>query len=130
MRVMGHRILVVDDERIVCRAVKKVLENDGYEVDTALTAEDGVRLAKEKAFQMVLVDLVLPGMNGLQACKILKKSAPSMKVVLMSGYVSKLNETKEEFESIGGCRMFIEKPFGGEEIVSMAKDFFERGQSC
>ena len=53
-----------------------------------------------------------------------------MKLVLMSGYVEKLNETKEIFQSIETCAQFIEKPFGGEDIVNIVRNFFEEGKGC
>ncbi len=127
---LGHKILVIDDEKIVCRALQKVLEQEGYYVESASTAEEGIRLIKEKQFQMALIDLVLPGIDGLEACKRIKAEFPMVKVVLMSGYIPKLQETKDVFESFGGCKTIIEKPFGGDEIVSLAKDFFERRQGC
>ena len=130
MRTMRHKILVIDDERIVGRAMSRVLESQGYEVYIALSGEEGVMLAKEKDFQMALVDLVLPGIDGLQACREIKRESPKTKLVLMSGYVSKLNETREIFASIEDCAQFVEKPFGGEDIVNIAKDFFERGEGC
>jgi len=127
---MRHKILVVDDEKIVGRAISRVLESQGYEVDVALSGEEGVQLAREKDFQMALVDLVLPGIDGLQTCRQIKEELPPIKLVLMSGYVAKLNETKKIFESIESCAQFVEKPFGGEDIVNITKDFLERGQGC
>ena len=129
---MTHKrnILVIDDEKIVGRAISRVLQGNGYSVDIAMSAEEGLRLAREKDFQMALVDLVLPGMDGLQACRSLKSASPDMKLVLMSGYVEKLKETQEAFASIESCARLVEKPFGGEDIITIADDFFERGHGC
>ena len=126
---MRHKILVVDDERIVGRAISRVLESQGYEVDMALSGEEGVRLAQEKDFEMALVDLVLPGIDGLQACRQIKEESPQTRLVLMSGYVERLHETKEKFSLIEKGAHFIEKPFGGEEIVNIANDFLKGGKS-
>lgn len=127
---MRHKILVIDDERIVGRAIQRILESRGYEVDVALSGEEGLEFAREKDFQMAFVDLVLPGIDGLQACRQIKEDSPLTKLVLMSGYVAKLNETREIFESIESCVQFVEKPFGGEDIINIVKDFLERGQGC
>jgi len=128
--VMRHKILVIDDEKIVGRAISRVLEGQDYEVDVALSGEAGVRLAREKDFGLALVDLVLPGIDGLQACRQIKNKSPQTKLVLMSGYVAQLNETRETFESIESCPQFLEKPFGGEEIVNIVGNFFKKGEDC
>lgn len=127
---MCHKILIIDDERIVGRAIRRVLESQGYEVAVVLSGEEGVRLAGEKDFEMAFVDLVLPGIDGLQACREIKKEFPRIKLVLMSGYAEKLNEIRRIFESIESCAQFVEKPFGGEEIVSIANNFFQKGEGC
>ena len=64
---MRHKILVIDDEKIICRAISRILEAHDCEVDTALSGETGVRLAEEKDFGLALVDLVLPGIDGRPA---------------------------------------------------------------
>ncbi|MFH1093079.1 MAG: response regulator [Candidatus Omnitrophota bacterium] len=127
---MNKRILVIDDEKIVGRAISRILQSRGYEVEVSLSGEEGVKLAQEKDFQMALVDLVLPGIDGLQACRQLKECSPLMKLVLMSGYTEKLHEIKEAFASIESCPHFVEKPFGGDEILNITNDFFERGVGC
>lgn len=122
---MSYRILVVDDERIVCRAVQKVLEIEGYEVGLAITGEEALALAKKEEFHMALVDLVLPGIDGVETCRQLKERNSEIKIVLMSGYISKLREKKKAFNSLKDCIEIMEKPFGGEELTKIAYDFFK-----
>jgi len=130
VRKMYQKILIIDDERIVGRAMRRVLESQGYEVDIALNGEEGVRLAGEKVFGMAFVDLILPGIDGLQACREIKKNSPPTRLVLMSGYVDKLYETKNIFQKIESSALFVEKPFGGDEIINIANGFFERREGC
>ncbi|MBU1043405.1 MAG: response regulator [Candidatus Omnitrophica bacterium] len=127
---MSNNVLVVDDEKIVCRAAQKILEIEGYKVVIALSGEEAVALAKKDKFQMALVDLILPGIDGVEVCRQLKLENPDIKVVLMSGYLSKLKERQDVFDSLGGCTEVMEKPFGGEDITRIAADFFERGHGC
>ncbi|MFH1062851.1 MAG: response regulator [Candidatus Omnitrophota bacterium] len=127
---MENKVLVVDDERIVCRAAQKILEMEGYEVGLAATGEEALALAKKNKFKMALVDLILPGIDGVEVCKQLKTENADMKIVLMSGYLSKLKERRVVFDSLGGCLEIMEKPFGGEDIVRITTDFFERGHGC
>jgi CheY-like chemotaxis protein len=127
---MKKRILVVDDERIVCRAVQKVLEIEGYDVDLATSGEEAVAKAKTDDFNLAFIDLVLPGIDGVEVCKQLKAINPKIKAVIMSGYLSKLKEKQSEFEALEGCTGVMEKPFGGEDVTRMADDFFVRGHGC
>jgi two-component system, response regulator, stage 0 sporulation protein F len=127
---MRNRILVVDDEKIVCRAVQKILRVEGYEADIAVSGEEALELAKKNIFQMAWVDLILPGMDGVDVCKQLRAQNPNIKIVLMSGYISKLKEKQTEFDTLGGCVEIMEKPFGGEDIKKMTDDFFIKGHGC
>ncbi len=127
---MSNKILVVDDEKIVCRAVQKILEVEGYDVEIAISGEAALGLAQKDKFQLALVDLILPGIDGVEVCRELKNKNPDMKIVLMSGYLSKLKERQSVFDSLPGCTEIMEKPFGGEDITKVAADFFERGHGC
>lgn len=122
--------MVIDDEKIVCRAVQKILKTEGYEVEIAGSGEEALELAKKDKFQMAWVDLILPGIDGVEVCKRLKEQNSDMKVVLMSGYLSKLKERQSVYDSLQGCKEIMEKPFGGEEVKRITADFFERGHGC
>ncbi len=127
---MEKSVLVIDDSRIVCKGLKRILEEEGCNVKIAYSGEEGVKFAEKNNFQMAIVDLVLPGINGVEACRQLKEKFSLAKIVLMSGYISKLKEFRSAFDSIGGCKKVIEKPFDSEFIVKLARDFFEHGHGC
>ena len=127
---MTKRVLVVDDSKIVCKGIKRILEDEGYSVDVAYSGEEGAGMLKKKDCRMAIIDLVLPGMDGVELCRLVKEKLTDAKIVLMSGYISKLKERKEEFDAIGGCKEVIEKPFESEKIISLANDFFEHGHGC
>ena len=62
------KILVVDDERLLVKGIKFNLENEGYTVETAFNGEDGVALAKTGQFDLIILDLMMPKLDGLGAC--------------------------------------------------------------
>ena len=80
------RILVVDDELDILEAIRIILEKEGYEVETAATAHDGLDLLQARTFHVVLSDLRLPDLDGLDLLRLIKQQYPAMEVVLLTGY--------------------------------------------
>ena len=86
---MAKRILVVDDDRAFQGMLVEALTDKGYVVDTASTAEDGIKKAGAGNFDLILHDIKLPGMSGLDALPRLAEAAPGVDVIVMTGYASK-----------------------------------------
>ena len=86
---MAEKILVVDDDRAFQGMLVEALTDKGYDVDTASTAEEGIKKAGAKSFDLILHDIKLPGMSGLDALPHLADVAPSVDVIVMTGYASK-----------------------------------------
>jgi len=81
------RILLIDDEVGLCKVMKLNVERAGeYEVTMAFSGEEGLRLAKETAFDLVITDVIMPGMDGHDVLKTLKQRRPGAPVVLFSAY--------------------------------------------
>lgn len=83
-----NRILVIDDEQSLRDLYQKVLHSEGYEVVTAASGEEGLKLFKEKPCHLVFVDLRLPNMSGLDLINIIKKDSPETEVILITAYAS------------------------------------------
>lgn len=66
---MGKRILVVDDEKLIVKGIRFSLEQDGYSVDCAYDGEEALKLAKENAYDMILLDVMLPKHDGFEVCQ-------------------------------------------------------------
>ncbi len=96
-------VLVVEDEPLVRRTTARVLESAGYEVIAATSGEEALRLADTQRFDLVLSDVVMPGISGVELSKRLRDINPKLPVVLMSGY-------SEDLDAFNGAR-FIAKPF-------------------
>ena len=69
------KLLIVDDERLLVKGLKFNLEQDGYEVVTASDGEEAVRLAKDKSIDLIVLDLMLPKMDGLEVCQKVRETS-------------------------------------------------------
>jgi CheY-like chemotaxis protein len=79
------RVLVVDDDRLVADTLAMVLKFSGYEVDTAYSGEDAIALALAAPYDMLVSDVMMEPMNGVQAAVAIRATCPTCRVVLMSG---------------------------------------------
>lgn len=79
-------ILVVDDDPALLQSLKEILEAEGYEVTTAADGESGLRYLKEQAFALVLSDLALPGLDGMELLKYLRREQPECPCIIITGY--------------------------------------------
>jgi DNA-binding NtrC family response regulator len=115
---MAQRLLIVDDETTLCDSLRRVFERDGYEVATAGEAEAGLKLFEEGTFDLVLSDILLPGMSGIEFLEAIKKQAPEQIVIVMTAYAS--IET-----AVGALRAgahdYILKPVIHEEIKRLVR---------
>ena len=82
------RIAVVDDEQIVRQRLDKILTQDGYQVETFASGEDFLRQLAEESFDLVWLDIILPGMNGMEILVKVRARYPDTQVVLITGHAS------------------------------------------
>ncbi len=110
----AERILVVDDEPSICATLKAILEDEGYEVVTVETAEEGLEACRQQVFDLVLLDIWLPEMNGLDALRLFKETEENLQVIMISGHgtiEAAVRATKM------GAYDFLEKPLTLEKVV-------------
>ncbi len=117
MRTKPH-ILVVDDEVAIRESLKDWLLEDGYEVGLADSGENAVAMAKEKAWDVVLLDLKMPGMDGLATLKHLIKINPETEILMMTAYATVDTAIKAMKE---GAFDYLVKPFDPDEIEILIK---------
>lgn len=107
-------ILVVDDEEVVRRFLRVALESEGYRVEEAVCAEDGLARTEHDDFLMVITDVQMPGMSGLEMQRKLRESAPHLPVVVMTAYPT----IERAIEAVRlGAVNFIAKPFGVTAVL-------------
>lgn len=112
--VAAQRILVVDDEPTVTRGCSRVLGDAGYQVDTAATGREGLDLAIARRFDLVLTDLRLPDLDGMELVRLLRSKRPEVNVIVITGYGS-VPSAVEAMKL--GVAEYVEKPFTPQEIT-------------
>jgi len=112
--MMNETILVVDDEESICLSLKGILSDEGYEVLTAQSGEECLDLIEEDLPNLVLLDIWLPGIDGIETLKRIKSKYPKMQVIMISGHGSVESAVKT---TKLGAFDFIEKPLSLDKIV-------------
>ena len=112
-------ILVVDDEEIMREVITTLLEEEGYRVTSSATGEEGVEKVKEVTPDLVLLDLMLPSMGGLEALEEIIRIDPDIVVIMISAYASIENAVDA---TKSGAFDFITKPFKNEELLLVVKN--------
>jgi CheY-like chemotaxis protein len=108
-----RHILVIDDEVAVNNNIRKILGKKGYHVDQAVTKEEALGKIEIKPYKLILLDLKIPGVKGLELLKTIRDKNPEAKVIMITGYAS--IETAVEAARIGAVD-YIPKPFTPDEI--------------
>jgi len=111
---MKERILVVDDEASIVQSLSGVLEDEGYQVLSAGSGEDALKEIRKEPPDLVLLDIWLPGMDGLTVLERLKRTSPGIPVIIISGHGN--IETAVKATRMGACD-FVEKPLSIERIL-------------
>lgn len=122
MSALSHRILVVDDEMAAGRSVEKILSKKGFEVDIALSADDGLNRIEKGLFELVLLDIMMPQVNGIEMLRMIKERWPDLNVLMVTGYPS--IETAVEATRLGAVD-YIPKPFTPQELRQKVKHALE-----
>lgn len=117
------KLLVVDDELPVCRSISSVLKPEGYAVDVALSGEEALRKEEENRYDVMLVDLMMPGMSGMELIRVVKGKRPDIVMIMITGYPT----MKTAVESVKlGAFDYIPKPFTPDELRSLVSRALER----
>ena len=118
-------ILVVEDNDSSRKLVRDVLKFRGYEIIEAETGEDGVRLAQERLPSLVLMDIRLPGMNGIEALARLRAEAATRAIPVLAMTASVMTEHRQKIMD-AGFDAFQSKPIAVKEFVAAVEQLLER----
>jgi len=121
--VYTPRILVVDDEMIVCESCKRILEEDGYEVEIALNGMEALDKLKANSFDILITDLKMPGIDGMEVLKTSRREYPETVVIMITGFSTV--ETAVEAMKLGAFD-YIPKPFTPDEVSIVVKKAIEK----
>lgn len=114
-----HQILVIDDEPEVLAVMVDVLEQEGYSPRSTSDSREASRLLEETTFDVIVSDIMMPHLSGLQLLEMAKRQNPDVQVVFVTGY-----STREvALEALNkGAAGFIEKPFQTHQLVAAVRE--------
>ena len=117
------KILVVDDEEIVLKSCRKILEGGGHEVFTALSGQEAFDLLKSEPFDIVITDVKMPGVDGMEVLEKVKKEYPDILVIIITGY-STVQSAVQAMKL--GAFDYIPKPFTPDEVLVVVEKALEK----
>jgi DNA-binding response OmpR family regulator len=122
----GERVLVVDDEPIVTEVVQRYLVREGFQVDVAADGRAGLKRAREGAPDLVVLDLMLPGIDGLEVCRQLRGES-SVPIIMLTAK----GEDGDKILGLGlGADDYLTKPFSPGELIARVKAVLRRSQAA
>lgn len=110
---MAERLLIVEDEDTLCASLQRVFRAAGYDVDRANSAEEAFQLLADRSYDLIVTDIILPGISGIDLLLQYRKTNPLQKVMVMTAYASL--STAVEAIKAGACD-FIIKPLMHDEM--------------
>src|SRR5262245_48131370 len=122
---MANRVLIVEDERDLSRVVAYNFQKEGFDVVVAFTGDQALRAVKEERFDLVLLDLMLPDISGIEVCKKLKGSSPTAQIPVVM-----VTAKGEEVDRIVGFELgaddYVVKPFSVRELILRVRSILRR----
>ncbi len=119
----GKRVLVVDDEETVGVGMSEMLKDAGFNAIYVTSGLRAIEAFSTNIYSLVFMDMIMPGMNGLETYRQIKKLNPETKVVLFTGYFKDADKAIYEGVREGMIDVSIRKPFYKEEIVDAARKY-------
>jgi len=119
-----NRILIIEDDKAILMGLKDDLEYEGYKVETALNGKEGLKMAMEGKFQLVILDILLPGLNGFEVCKKLREAGVGTPILMLTAAKT------EEMDKVTGLELgaddYVTKPIGSREMVARVRAILRR----
>lgn len=122
---MKERILVIEDEENIARVLQLELEFEGYDVDTAHTGTDGLLKFREQEWDLILLDIMLPGLNGLDVLKRIRKTDEETPVILLTAK----DDVQDKVTGLDlGANDYVTKPFEIDELLARIRSAIRVGK--
>jgi DNA-binding response OmpR family regulator len=119
-----ERILIVEDDKTILMGLKDDLEFEGYRVSSAMDGKEGLKKAMDGKFRLIILDIMLPGLNGFEVCKKLRESGNKTPILMLTAAKT------EEMDKVTGLEMgaddYVTKPIGSREMVARVKAILRR----
>jgi DNA-binding NtrC family response regulator len=115
------RILVIDDESVICDACRLILAEKGHVVDRCMTGKTGLLAIEQGTYDVILLDVKLPDIDGLEILKTVQEKTPAPCVIVMTGY-STMSNAVQAMKL--GAADYLAKPFTDDELVVAIEQLF------
>jgi len=112
--IAGKRLLVVDDEAVVCQSCARIFSDRGLQIDTSTSSEEGLQMASDHPYNAILLDIQMPHIDGIEFLEKLREDNPATPVVIITGY-SSIPSAAAAMRL--GANDYISKPFTPDEII-------------
>ena len=116
------QILVIDDEQVICDACRLVLSEQGHTVTHCITGEEGLRALEAEAYDLILLDMKLPDIDGTDILAFVREKSLCARVIVMTGY-STLANALEAMKL--GATDYLSKPFSEDELLATIDQAFD-----
>jgi DNA-binding NtrC family response regulator len=125
VKELGRRanILVVDDDAAIRKTLSRILEKEGYLVETVDSGRKAIEVSNERFFNVALIDIRLPDMEGTELLERLKRTEPKMVKIIVTGYPSLKNAVEAVNKGADG---YVLKPFDAGELLAMIEEHLKR----
>lgn len=121
--VYVKKVLIIEDEQSILKLLSYNLEQEGYDVEGTMDGRDGLDLALENTYDMVLLDLMLPNMDGMEICRTLRQEKIDVPIIMLT---AKDTEIDKILGLEIGADDYITKPFSPREVIARMKAIFRR----
>ena len=122
---MAHRILVVDDDRELRETISEILVDAGFIIAAAGSGEEALDILREQTFDLVLLDMIMPGLGGQEILPLLKRQAPRTKVVMITAFATVDNAVEAMRR---GADDYLTKPFKVDELLAAVRRSLEEAR--
>lgn len=112
------RVLIADDEEAICTRLQEELTSEGYTVSSAKDGKEALELSRKTPFDLAIIDIVMPEMDGIAVLKFIKQESPKTKVIMLTGYPNVYHAIESKKH---GAEEFMGKPFSLDELKQMVK---------
>ena len=113
------RIIIVDDDENIRKTMQTILEDEGYVVDLAVTGNEAIKMTQETAYNIALLDIRLPDMEGVELLKLINDNVPRTRKIMVTGYPSMQNAISALNKNADA---YLVKPVDVEKLLNMVKE--------
>jgi DNA-binding response OmpR family regulator len=122
---MSHKILVVDDDILVLEALEELLTASGYVVRVAARGQEALEMLDRERFDLLILDVVMPKMTGLDLCREVRKRDDEMSKVKIIMLTAKTEEKDVEIQEKYGCDLYLTKPIDPGRLKELIRETLE-----